>query len=158
MEERIKDIMKKLDCTREEAIQILEDDDEIEHGADLFKLTPEQEKVSQQARSVDRKPAKQKAKRERKADEDKRTLIEMLKESILNHYLVIGSDCNLTVTNIERQIDWTDFDGRKFRIVLSCPRKQGAREHHAPAWAPQIFRKLKHLIQVLTNDSICSIV
>ena len=44
MEERIKDIMKKLDCTREEAIQILEDDDEIEHGADLFKLTPEQEK------------------------------------------------------------------------------------------------------------------
>ena len=27
------------------------------------------------------------------------------------------------VTNIERQIDWQNKEGRKFRIVLSCPRK-----------------------------------
>ena len=119
MEERIKDIMKKLDCTREEAIQILEDDDEIEHGADLFKLTPEQEKVSKQARSVDRKPAKQKAKRERKADEEKREIIYALDEAIVNI-----CDCEkIEITNIERQIDWVTSEGRRFRVVLSCPRK-----------------------------------
>ena len=119
MEERIKDIMKKLDCTREEAIQILEDDDEIEHGADLFKLTPEQEKVSKQARSVDRKPAKQKAKRERKADEEKREIISALDEAIVNI-----CDCEkIEITNIERQIDWTTSEGRRFRLILSCPRK-----------------------------------
>ena len=121
MEERIKDIMKKLDCTREEAIQILEDDDEIEHGADLFKLTPEQEKVSKQARSVDRKPAKQKAKRERKADEEKREIIQALDEAIVD----ICDCATIEVTNIERQIDWVTSKGRKFRLVLSCPRKQG---------------------------------
>ena len=121
MEERIKDIMKKLDCTRDEAIQILEDDDEIEHGADLFKLTPEQEKVSKQARSVDRKPAKQKVKRERKADDEKRHLVSMIRV-LLEGY----EDAEMVeVTNIERQIDWQNKEGRKFRIVLSCPRKQG---------------------------------
>ena len=119
MEERIKDIMKKLDCTREEAIQILEDDDEIEHGADLFKLTPEQEKVSKQARSVDRKPAKQKAKRERKADEEKREIIDFVYRLIKEE---LGYD-DTEITNIERQIDWQNKEGRKFRIVLSCPRK-----------------------------------
>lgn len=119
MEERINDIMKKLDCTREEAIEMLEDDDAIEHGADLFKLTPEQEKVSKQARSVDRKPAKQKAKRERKADNEKREIIQALDEAIVN-----CCDCEtIEITNIERQIDWITSDGRKFRIVLSCPRK-----------------------------------
>lgn len=119
MEERIKDMMKKLDCTREEAIQILEDDDAIEHGEDLFKLTPEQEKVSKQARSVDRKPAKQKAKRERKPDDEKREIIQALEETVIN-----VCDCaEIEITNIERQIDWKTSDGRKFRIVLSCPRK-----------------------------------
>ena len=120
MEERIKDMMKKLDCTREEAIQILEDDDAIEHGEDLFKLTPEQEKVSKQARSVDRKPAKQKAKRERKEDLEKRELIKSLKFMVDTKY---DYKIEAEITNPERQIDWTTPDGRKFRIVLSCPRK-----------------------------------
>lgn len=121
MEERIKDIMKKLDCTREEAIQILEDDDEIEHGADLFKLTPEQEKVSKQVRSVDRKPAKQKAKRERKSDDEKREYIDCIFNMLTDPEN--GWDNVVEITNVERQIDWTTSDGRKFRIVLSCPRK-----------------------------------
>ena len=123
MEERIKDIMKKLDCTREEAIQILEDDDAIEHGEKMFELSEEQKKVSKQARSVDRKPAKQKVKRERKADEEKREIIQALDEAIVN----ICDCATIEVTNIERQIDWTTSDGRKFRVVLSCPRKQKKR-------------------------------
>lgn len=119
MEDRIKDIMKKLDCTREEAIQILEDDDAIEHGEKMFELSEEQKKVSKQARSVDRKPAPQKAKRERKADEEKRHLISMMRVLLEG----FGDATNINVSNIERQIDWENKEGRKFRIVLSCPRK-----------------------------------
>ena len=39
-----------LGMTEEEARQVLKDDDAIAHGADLFPLTPEQEKASAQAR------------------------------------------------------------------------------------------------------------
>lgn len=117
MDARIKDIMKRLDCTEEEAIELLEMDDEIEHGADPFKLTAEQEKVSKAARSVERKPAEQKAKRERKADETKRKLIADIRVLLEG----LGAD-DMEVTNIERQLDFK-VDGRRFRVVLSAPRK-----------------------------------
>lgn len=119
MEERIKEIMEKLDCSRDEAIEILKDDDAIEHGEKLFELTDEQKAVSKQARGVSRKPAKQKVKRERKPDHEKREIIQALDEAIVD-----TCDCvKIEVTNIERQIDWTTSDGRRFRVVLSCPRK-----------------------------------
>lgn len=117
MDTRIKDIMTKLDCTEEEAMEMLEMDNEIEHGADPFKLTPEQEKVSKAARSVDRKPAAQKAKRERKADDTKRRLIADIRVLLEG----LGAE-DMEVTNIERQLDFK-VDGRKFRVVLSAPRK-----------------------------------
>lgn len=119
MEERIKAIMKSLECTREEALEILADDEAIEKGEKLFELSAEQKRVSKQARSVDRKPAGQKQKRERKPDEEKREIIQSLIEAVAD-----TCDCvSLEATNIERQIDWTTSDGRRFRIVLSCPRK-----------------------------------
>lgn len=119
MEKRIKEIMEKLDCSRDEAIEILKDDDAIEHGEKLFELTDEQKAVSKQARGVSRKPAKQKAKRERKPDEEKRHLIQMFR------VLIEGMEDSdrVEITNIERQIDWTTSEGRRFRVVLSCPRK-----------------------------------
>ena len=117
MDARVKDIMTKLDCTEKEAMELLEMDDEIEHGADPFKLTPEQEKVSKAARSVDRKPAAQKAKRERKADDTKRQLIADIRVLLEG----LGAE-DMEVTNIERQLDFA-IDGRKFRVVLSAPRK-----------------------------------
>ena len=91
------------------------DDEEIEHGADLFELTPEQKKASKAARSVDRKPAAQKAKATRKEDPDKRALMAILAEAF-------GDMEDYTVSNPERQIDFK-FNGRRFRIVLSAPRK-----------------------------------
>lgn len=117
MEARVKEMMKALDCTEEEALEILAADEEIEHGADPFKLSPEQEKVSKQARSISRKPAAQKSKRERKADETKRKLIADIKCLLEG----LGAE-DMEVTNIERQLDFA-IDGRKFRVVLSAPRK-----------------------------------
>ena len=119
MDARVKDIMIKLDCTEEEALEVLAMDDEIDHGADPFKLTAEQEKVSKAARSVDRKPADPgaKNKRTRKEDPTKRHLVDMIRV-LLEGY---GAE-DMTVTNIERQLDFT-VEGRKFRVVLSAPRK-----------------------------------
>lgn len=112
---RVKELMASLGCTEEEALEIIADDDAIDHGADLFELTEEQKKVSKAARSVDRKPGEQKAKKPRKEDADKRALMAMLEETF-------GDMDAYTVSNPERQIDF-EYNGRKFRIVLSAPRK-----------------------------------
>lgn len=124
MDQKVKEIMKALDCTEEEALEVIAMDDEINHGANPFKLTAEQEKVSKAARSVDRKPAAQKAKRERKADQTKRDLVECIRQALLDGGFVAHKDGEvlMTVTNIERQLDFVCGD-RKFRVVLSAPRK-----------------------------------
>ena len=117
---QIENIMKSLDCTKEEAIEILEADDAIEHGEKLFELTDAQKQISKAARSVDRKPAEagSKQKRERKADQTKRDLITILNEALSE----IADDSSIEITNIERQLDFT-VEGRRFRVVLSAPRK-----------------------------------
>ena len=57
-------------------------------------------------------------KRERKADNTKRGLIELLAE-VIN----AEESCeSLEITNKERQLDFV-WGGRKLRIVLSAPRK-----------------------------------
>ena len=48
--------MNLLKISREEAIQLIEDDKRIDKGEKLFSLTPEQEKASKKARSAGRKP------------------------------------------------------------------------------------------------------
>ena len=117
MEKQIAHLMKTLDLTEAEAKQMIADDEAIDHGADLFPLTAEQEKASKQARATGtRKTEYQFSKRERKPDNDKRDLIEQI-------YLCLFEkvDCDTIVTNPERQLDFT-YNGRKFRIVLSAPR------------------------------------
>lgn len=102
-----------LGMTEEEAKQVLQDDDEIAHGADLFPLTPEQEKASAQARRAERKKDAKPRERKRKEDAEKRELIDSIVQNLIAD--------NLIVTNPERQIDF-EYHGRKFRIVLSAPR------------------------------------
>lgn len=102
-----------LGMTEEEAKQVLQDDDEIAHGADLFPLTPEQEKASAQARRAERKKDAKPRERKRKEDTEKRELIDSIVQNLIAD--------NVIVTNPERQIDF-DYHGRKFRIVLSAPR------------------------------------
>ena len=121
MDQRVKDIMKSLDCTEEEALEMLADDDAIDHGEKLFELTAEQQKVSKAARSVDRKPVEPgaaKQKRERKADQTKRDLIAAIEAALVN----VADEAAIEITNIERQLDFT-VEGRRFRVVLSAPRK-----------------------------------
>lgn len=123
-EEMIKKHMNTLGITRDEAIQLIADDEEIDHmtrTSDIDgDLTDEQRKSAKKARQADRKPTIYKfdtSKRTRKENTGKRALIETIKEALEN------SGCtDLEVTNIEREIIFF-ADGTKYKIVLSAPRK-----------------------------------
>lgn len=118
-EKEILHAMKTLDLTREEAIEMLQEDAEIDRGADPHPLTPEQEKASKAARIVSTGPRTAPVKRERKPNEDKRELIAAIEEMLT--YSDIQAE-EVTITNPERQIDF-EFRGNRYRVVLSAPRK-----------------------------------
>ena len=115
-EKEILHAMKTLDLTREEAIEMLQEDEEIDRGANPHPLTAEQEKASKAARIVSTGPRTAPVKRERKPNEAKREIIQVLDEALTD----IADD--VTVINVERQIDFV-MDGIRYRVVLSAPRK-----------------------------------
>lgn len=124
-EKQIQHAMKTLDLTHEEAIAMLQEDEAIERGANPHPLTPEQEKASKAARIVSTGPRTTSVKRERKEDEDKRRLIKLFYEALTNcddAKMSADGECVAEITNAERQIDFI-YNQRKFRIVLSAPRK-----------------------------------
>jgi hypothetical protein len=112
MEELIQNHMRILGISREEAIQLIEDDKRIDRGEKLFELPPELEKGAKKARcvaSADRK--KSTAKREKKVDDDKRHLINHFTEGLEN----------VNVLNPEREFEFF-YNGKKYKLVLSVPR------------------------------------
>lgn len=123
-EEMIAKHMNTLGITREEAIQLIADDEEIDHmirTSDIDgDLTEEQRKSAKKARQADRKPTVYKfdtTKRKRAENTGKRFLIDEIKKCLEN----AGAD-NLEVTNPEREIVFMS-EGTKYKIVLSAPRK-----------------------------------
>ena len=77
LEELIQSHMNTLGCTREEAIDLIECDDEIDRGnTELFALTPEQKKTIRALTKADRDPEKVTTRkpRERKVDSAKHTV------------------------------------------------------------------------------------
>ena len=118
-EAKVACLMTSLCITEEEARQMIADDEAIDHGADLFPLTAEQEKASKQARGTGTR-AYTFTKRERKADNDKRELIDLLLYA-LEFCETPHEVTNITKMNPERQIDFV-YNDRNFRIVLSAPR------------------------------------
>ena len=112
MEELIQNHMRILGISREEAIQLIEDDKRIDRGEKLFELPPELEKGAKKARcvaSADRK--KSTAKREKKVDDDKRHLINHFTEGLEN----------VNILNPERELEFF-YNGKKYKLVLSVPR------------------------------------
>lgn len=121
MNEEIQRLMDLLDITEQEALELLEDDRKIDKGEAMeFDLTPEQEKNVKQikngmARCVD---AYGKTRtRTVKEDPEKLYLIENIKSQ-----LTTAKCNNIIVTNLQREINF-EYNGRKFKIVLSAPRK-----------------------------------
>lgn len=124
-EKRIAELMQTLDLTREEAIELIQEDEKVDKMTvkeTESDLTAEQKQAIKKAKggakAVDAFGKKRVV--ERKADEDKRTLISLLYSTL--HSADDPSCENIEVTNPERQIDFK-MNGRRFRIVLSAPRK-----------------------------------
>ena len=124
-EKRIAELMQTLDLTREEAIELIQEDEKVDKMTvkeTESDLTAEQKQAIKKAKggakAVDAFGKKRVV--ERKADEDKRTLINLLYNTL--HSADDPSCENIEVTNPERQIDF-NMNGRRFRIVLSAPRK-----------------------------------
>ena len=112
MEELIQNHMRILGISREEAIQLIEDDKRIDRGEKLFELPPELEKGAKKARCVaSNKHKKSTAKREKKVDDDKRHLINHFTEGLEN----------VNVLNPEREFEFF-YNGKKYKLVLSVPR------------------------------------
>ena len=109
--------MNLLKITREEAIQLIEDDKRIDKGEKLFSLTPEQEKASKKARSAGRKPKTtvykfDTTKRKKPENKNKSDLISVITGALTEH----GAE-NLELINPEREFTFT-MDGTKYKIVL----------------------------------------
>lgn len=117
--EQLHRIMTNLQCSEEEAAEIMAYDKAVDKGEKTpHDLTPAQNKVAQSyTRTGTRKPTVYKFdKKERKPNEPKRELIEMFAAALTQNSI------NHAITNPERQIDFA-FNGVKYRIVLSAPRK-----------------------------------
>ena len=112
--EQIEKFMKNLSISREEAEQLLEDD---ENDVSV-ELTAEQKKVAKAMSQGDRKKETVPRKRERKPDDVKRNLVKMLSEALTASGIIE----NLEVTNLEREINFIS-NGETFRLTLAKPRK-----------------------------------
>ena len=108
--------LAKLGLTDAEIEQVLADDKRIDKGEKLFELSAEQEQEAKKARNVGRAPTAYKfTKRERKPDQDKADLLNILFSAVL-------PVCDTyEITNGEREFLFT-YHGKKYKVVLSAPR------------------------------------
>ena len=110
--------MKTLKCTRDEAIDIIACDDEIDGGnKELFALTDEQKKLVRRITKADKKPdtAKKPTKRERKVNENKKILIEKIAEALADTE-------NLSVKT-ETEISFS-YNGKAYSVKLTEHREK----------------------------------
>ena len=117
-EKKISQMMSLLRCSREEAIQVIEDDKRIDRGEKLFELTPDQKQAAKQARQAPRAPTVYKfTQREKKAKPEKAQICSAMIEGLQSLGIA-----DLDVTNEEREFLFT-LDGVKYKVTLACPRK-----------------------------------
>lgn len=124
MEKRIKELMCALRISREEAVQLIEDDKRIDKGEKLFELTEEQKAVEKKMRQAPRTANAKPPKRERKTDNDKRFLIDSLVWALTTEVENAGDNVlaqNVEIVNPEREFLFT-YNGKKYKVVLSAPR------------------------------------
>lgn len=117
--------MATLGISREEAILLITEDEAVDRMTSTKQidgdLSDEQKKAKKKATQADRKKTVYKfdTKKERKANNAKRELIDIIEKALSNL-----PNCETEVTNIEREIIF-HFEGVKYKVVLSAPRSQG---------------------------------
>ena len=115
MEEKIQKLMKSLNISREEAIELMEEDKAIDRGEKLYELDPELEKGAKKARRGERK--KTEVKREKKPKPEKEEICSAMMDGLRE--LGVGE---FEILNPEREFIFHK-DGVKYKVTLACPRK-----------------------------------
>jgi hypothetical protein len=116
-ETQVQKLMRILDISEQEALEMIETDKQIDKGAKLFELSAELAEGAKKARQAPRKQNSTPTKREKKVDNDKLHLMKIIQTSI-------GYNPNTTefeFINAERECVF-NYNGKKYKIVLSCPR------------------------------------
>ena len=130
-EQTISNLMQKLSCTREEALDIIATDKAINSGADPFPLDSEQKKVVQKMlRTTGTRKTKNptvykfESGRQVKANPQKEAIIaelaQLLNESNQNDYSNVG------ITNKNRQIAFS-IGEKSFELTLVEKRKKSGK-------------------------------
>lgn len=116
-EKRVAELMKSLDCSREEALDIILYDEEVEDGtATRFDWTDEQKaNKKEMARKIDHKKMNG-VKRERKPNELKEAIVAELAE-LLSEEAQGQVYENVKVTNPNRMIAFS-VNGKNFELTL----------------------------------------
>ena len=114
MENQIEKLMKSLGISREEAIELMEEDKRIDRGEKLYELAPELQAGAKKARQADRK--KTEVKREKKPKPEKAELCSAMMDGLRE--LGVGE---FEITNAEREFIFHK-DGVKYKVTLACPR------------------------------------
>ena len=117
-EDRIKAVMLAANCSYEDAVQVIEDDEAIDKGERLdWEPTVEEEKEMRKATrlKVDRKPSGERKPREREADNVKREVVAKVAEAM-------GQYENVEIANVEREVTFV-IDGAEYSLTLTKHRK-----------------------------------
>lgn len=102
-EKRIAELMKSLDCSREEAIQVIMDDDDVDHGIEKdWDLSPEEHKKAMKMANTGTKNAKSDKKVSKaKPNPTKEGII-----ATIFPYIVENIADNAQITNKTREISF----------------------------------------------------
>lgn len=120
-EKQIEKLIKSLDISREEALQLINDDakvDKMTSSKDInADLTAEQQTALKNARKSDRKPTVYKfdTKRKKADNPTKQRLIEILSDALAKEGAAIE------ILNAEREFKFT-YENTVYKIVMSMPR------------------------------------
>ena len=115
MEERIAKLMKSLGCSREEALQVIEDDKRIDKGEKLFELSAEQKKVAKESCATGTKKRnvyKFDSAKSKKKDAEKEEFIAKL------HEIVAQFTENCEIANANREITF-NLGENEYSLVLT---------------------------------------
>lgn len=124
MEEKIAKYMKKYGITREEAIELIADDDKTDKMTPAqikAEMTPEQRKA-QKEMTITTSGKKVERKREHKVNERKKWFIDVMRV-LFEGFLASGNIDKMEVSNAERTIE-VSADGKAYTITLT--------EHRTP--------------------------
>lgn len=109
--------LRRLGYSPPEIESIISADRAIDRGEKLFELTPQQKKVEKEMRQAARAPTVYKFEnRARKADEMKKCILSQLVKAIEPN-----CDAAPEIVNSEREFTFF-YSGKKYKVVLSCPR------------------------------------